>query len=271
MKPNKISLLSFCLMAMAAVAQAQSTPPTGDPLKGIVPPSSEPAPQQQPKTASKPPQFDLEAYQFGLLKRGPKWTAESTPETQKIQEGHMANINKMAKMGKLVAAGPIAGNGDLRGIFIFKASSVDEAKALSAEDPAIKAGRLVIDVQLWWGPKGIGAGLAEEMKKNVEPKYTMTKYYLALLGKGPKWTAEVSPENQQLQLDHMWNVRRMMDAKTFAAAGPFDGKGDLRGIFVIAAKSEEEAKAIAESDPAVKAGRMAVELHPWWVAKEVWP
>lgn len=275
MKPNKIFLLSFCLMAMVAVAQAQSTPPTGDPLKGIVPPSSEPAPQQQPqsqpKTESKPPQFDLEVYQFGLLKRGPKWTSESTPETQKIQEGHMANINRMAKLGKLVAAGPMADNGDLRGIFIFKASSVDEAKALAAEDPAVKAGRLVIDVHLWWGPKGIGASIAEEMKKNAEPKYTMTRYYLALLGKGPKWTAQVSPENQKLQLDHLWNVRRMMDAKTFAAAGPFDSRGDLRGMFVIAAGSMEEAKAIAEADPAVKAGHLSVELHPWWVAKEVWP
>lgn len=37
------------------------------------------------------------------------------------------------------------------------------------------------------------------------------------------------------------------------------------------AESAEEAKAWAESDPAVKAGRVTVEIHPWLVAKEVWP
>jgi uncharacterized protein YciI len=109
------------------------------------------------------------------------------------------------------------------------------------------------------------------MKKNVEPKYTMTQYFLALLDKGPKAANAATPESQQIQLDHMWNVRKMLDAKTFASAGPFGGNGDLRGIFVIAAKSKEEAKAIADADPAVKAGQLSVELHPWWVAKEVWP
>src|SRR5262245_12763054 len=69
--------------------------------------------QDPPKAENKPPQFDNEQYQFGLLSRGPKWTAENTPEIQKIQEGHMANINRMAQLGKLIAAGPVIDNGDL--------------------------------------------------------------------------------------------------------------------------------------------------------------
>ncbi len=271
MKCKIIFSCLFCLAAIAPVAQAQSA----DPLKGLVPPSTEaatqPRPQQPAKTESKPPQFDLDQYQFGLLKRGPKWTAESTPETQKIQEGHMANINKMAKAGKLLAAGPMGGNGDLRGIFIFKVASQEEARALAADDPAIQAGRLTLELLDWYGPKGIGAKLQEEIKTNPNPKYTMTKYHLALLTRGPKWTAAASPENQKLQLDHLWHIRKMMDAKTFVAAGPFNGKGDLAGVFVIAANSLEEARAIADADPAVKAGHLAVELHPWFVAKEVWP
>jgi uncharacterized protein YciI/uncharacterized damage-inducible protein DinB len=241
-------------------------------LKGIVPPSSETIPQpQQPKTENRQPQFDLDHYQFGLLKRGPKWTAERTPETQKIQEGHMANINKMAKAGKLMAAGPMGDNGDLRGIFIFKAASLEEARTLAAEDPAIQSGRLTLELMDWMGTKGIGAKLQEESKVNPNPKYTMTIYYLALLSRGPKWAGATSPENQKLQLDHLWHVRKMMDAKTFVAAGPFDGKADLRGIFVIAARSSEEARAVVDADPAVKSGHLTVELRPWYVAREVWP
>jgi hypothetical protein len=33
----------------------------------------------------------------------------------------------------------------------------------------------------------------------------------------------------------------------------------------------EEMKALAEQDPAVKAGRLAVEIHPWFVEKGVLP
>jgi len=242
-------------------------------MKGIVPPSSEPAPQQQPsqpKAETKPPQFDNEQYQFGLLTRGPKWTAENTPEIQKIQEGHMANINKMAQAGKLFAAGPVLDTGELRGIFIFRAGSVDEAKALAAEDPAIKAERLKLEILPWLGSKGIGVKAMEEFKKNPDMKWTMKKYHLALLKRGPQ-TAQPSAETQNIQLEHLWNIRRMMDEGKMLAAGPFMKDGELRGIFVLNTESAEEAKAWAETDPAVKGGWMIVEIHPWLVAKEVWP
>ncbi len=223
------------------------------------------------KPDEKAPPLELEMYQFGLLKRGPKWTGGNTPEIQKIQEGHMANINKMAKAGKLRAAGPMGDDGEIRGVFIFKAASLGEARSLAAEDPAIKAGRLTLELHDWLGPKNIGVKVQEELKTNANPKYTMTKYYLTLLRRGQKSTDFSSPENQKLITDHISNAKRMMAARTFMAAGPFDEKGDLRGIFVIAAGSLEEARTIADADPAVKAGLLTAEIHPWYVAQEVWP
>lgn len=241
-------------------------------MKGIIPPSSEPAPppQQQPKAESKPPQFDNEQYQFGLLMRGPKWTAENTPEIQKLQEGHMAHIGKMAQMGKLFAAGPILDSGDLRGIFIFRTASADEVKALAADDPLIKAGRLKIEVLPWFGSKGIGVRMMEEYQKNPKMNFTMKKHHLVLLRRGSQ-TSQPASEAQKLQLDHLWHIRRMMDEGKMLAAGPFLNNGELRGIFVFNTESAEEAKAWAEADPMVKAGWLTVEIHPWLVAKEVWP
>ncbi len=239
-------------------------------LKGIVPPSSGPQQQSQSKAETKPPQFDTDQYQFGLLTRGPKWTADSTPEIQKLQEGHMANINKMAAAGKLFAAGPILDNGDLRGIFIFRAASVDEAMALAAEDPAIKAGRLKLEILPWIGTKGIGVKAMEEHKKDPKLGWTMKKYHLVLLRRGTQAT-QPAEEAQKIQLDHLWHIRRMLDEGKMLTAGPFMKDGDLRGIGVLNTESAEEAKAWAEADPAVKAGRVTVEIHPWLVAKEVWP
>lgn len=245
-------------------------------FKGIVPPSTERAQQQQTQPApvkkdeSGMPQFDLEEYQFGLLKRGPKAGTGSKEEAERIQEGHMANIRKMAEMGKLLAAGPMDDNGDLRGIFVFRATRA-EAQALTAEDPAVKAGRLKLELFSWMGPKGIGVAFSEKYRKDPKTPMTMTIYYLAFFKPGPKWTDTPTPELQKLQSEHLWNIRRMLDAKTFIAAGPFVNSRDPLGIIVIAASSLEEAKAIAESDPTIKAGHMSIEIHPWFVAKEVWP
>ena len=65
----------------------------------------------------------------------------------------MANINAMAKTGKLVIAGPFENAGNYAGVFVFKVDTLEEAKALAAGDPAVNAGRLVVDVHPWMVPK----------------------------------------------------------------------------------------------------------------------
>ena len=49
----------------------------------------------------------------------------------------------------------------------------------------------------------------------------------------------------------------------------FTDDGKLRGMFVFTVGSLEEAKALAEADPAVKAGRLEPEVHPWFAAKGI--
>jgi len=270
MKPSKIILQQLCLLAMTAIAAALAAGPQAQALKPFNSSSESASQQAQPKLESKPPQFENEQYQFGLLMRGPKWTPENTPEIQKIQEGHMANIARMAQLGKLFAAGPILDNGDLRGIFLFRNTSADEATALVAEDPAIKAERLKLEILPWFGSKGIGVRAMEEYKKNPKMNWTMKKHHLALLKSGTQ-TEKPGADAQKIHLDHLWHIRRMMDEGKMLAAGPFTKSGDLRGIFVLNTESMDEAKAWTEADPAVKAGRLTVEIHPWLVAKEVWP
>lgn len=47
-------------------------------------------------------------------------------------------------------------------------------------------------------------------------------------------------------------------------AGPFMDDGDIRGIYIFNVKTIEEAQALTETDPAIKAGRLIMELHPWY-------
>ena len=101
------------------------------------------------------PQYEMTTYVVGFFHKGPHWTAEETAETRRIQEGHLANFRRMAEAGKLVVAGPFKDPGDLRGMLIFKLDSVEQARVLMDADPAVKSGRLTLDLHPWLAAAGL--------------------------------------------------------------------------------------------------------------------
>ena len=116
-------------------------------------PAVSPAPAPSPSTG--PGGYEMTTYYVGLLYRGPNWSPEDTPERRTIQEGHLANIQRLAEEGKLLLAGPFTDGGELRGLFVFQVASLEEAKALCDTDPAVKAGRLRVELHPWYSAKGI--------------------------------------------------------------------------------------------------------------------
>ena len=92
----------------------------------------------------------MKTYVMAFLKAGPNRN-RPREEAQKLQAAHRANINRLAREGKLVVAGPFADDGDLRGIYIFDVATVAEAEALTKSDPAIQAGQLVMELHPWYG------------------------------------------------------------------------------------------------------------------------
>ena len=99
----------------------------------------------------------FEKLYFGFLKKGPnrKEGDGDTPEIQELQKAHIANIERLAGLKKLVVAGPFGDEGDLRGIFVFRVSSLKEAQDLAATDPMIKIDRLRIELHPWGVPEGV--------------------------------------------------------------------------------------------------------------------
>ena len=99
----------------------------------------------------------LNTVYFAFLKRGPnrKEGDDKNPEIQELQKAHIANIERLAAMKKLIAAGPFGDNGDLRGIFVLRVASLKEAQDLCATDPMVKSGRLIIELHPWQVPEGV--------------------------------------------------------------------------------------------------------------------
>jgi len=98
---------------------------------------------------------EMVTYYMGLLLRGPKWTPDVTPEVQNLQKEHLAHMGRLHKAGKLIIAGPFTDNGTIRGIVVYKVETLEEAKALTEADPAVKAGRLMVEMHPWMVQKGI--------------------------------------------------------------------------------------------------------------------
>ena len=94
--------------------------------------------------------YGMKTYVMAYLKRGPNRPTDKA-ETSKLQQAHMANIGRLAESGKLLLAGPFLDTGQVRGIYIFDVRTVEEAAALTATDPAIQYGSLVMELHLWYG------------------------------------------------------------------------------------------------------------------------
>jgi uncharacterized protein YciI len=95
-------------------------------------------------------EYGMKHYVMAFLKAGPRRDQDSTTAAA-IQKAHMANIHRLAQNGQLVVAGPFEDDGELRGVFIFNVTSLDDAKALTESDPAVQAGRLVMELHPWYG------------------------------------------------------------------------------------------------------------------------
>jgi len=94
-------------------------------------------------------------------------------------------------------------------------------------------------------------------------EYGMKKYVIAFLKKGPNRDLDSAKANE-LQMAHLKNIGRMADEGKLALAGPFFGDGALRGIYIFNVESIEEAQKLTNSDPAIQAGSLVMELKEWY-------
>lgn len=175
------------------------------------------------------------------------------PDSQSVAAQAKA-VEALLHSGRLVFAGRSTGDGDLREVLILKSAATNDARELAASLPAVRSGHLTPEPLLWFGPvnlfKPASAGAA------------MTNYVFGLLLRGTN-SAKLPPaEVTKIQEGHMANIRRLGKEGKLSIAGPFVEGGDRRGIFMFKLADQAEAQTLADTDPAVIAGRLRIELHP---------
>lgn len=209
--------------------------------------------------AQEEPKYDMGKIQLIFLRLSPGWKASDSAAA--VQKEHRALVEKLMAEGKVAVSGEVSGEGDLREIMVVKTESPEEARQAALSLPAVKAGMLQPEVLTWF--------TARNYINPPQTPLTPTSYVFGVLVRGPKWTPEVTEETKKLQEGHMANINRLSEAGKLVLAGPFVDGGARRGVFIFKVDTLEEAQALTETDPAVKAGRLKIELHRWAVPKGV--
>ena len=100
--------------------------------------------------------MELEAFELVILRRPIDAPEYDDATLEDIQRQHLAFWADLREKGFVASNGPVLDQPDesLRGLSLLRTGSLDQARALSLEDPAVKAGRLAVDVMTWCCPPG---------------------------------------------------------------------------------------------------------------------
>lgn len=153
MKPFAAGLLALLCILASAQAQAEDAPPTYDAAKALAWGAND---------------NGLRPYTLVLLKTGPKRMPDG-PARDEMFKGHFANMQRLAREGLLVYAGPLDGAEDLRGLFIFASADLDVVRKAVETDPVVINGEMVPELHKHYGSAAL-MGVNEEHTRLVKPK-----------------------------------------------------------------------------------------------------
>ncbi len=170
-------------------------------------------------------------------------------EVDKIMEGHMANISRLAKEGKLLAAGPFDGGG---GIFIFKSKSTAEVSEWLQTDPGVKAERWRVEVLPFYVRVG-NIALVSEPYQMTNYQFVRYNPYIA------KFNINDVPELFKKHDDYLKEIKKEGDVVCEGTFGNTEG-----GILLL---KKGIPLTTLEADPAVHEGLLEIDLKKLYIAK----
>src|SRR3954470_8310130 len=100
--------------------------------------------------------MELEEFELVLLRRPARPTPYDDETLARIQAEHLTYMAQLRADGLVAVNGPVVDQPDesMRGLTFFRTGSLDEARRLAEADPAVRAGRMAVEVMHWWCPPG---------------------------------------------------------------------------------------------------------------------
>ena len=186
---------------------------------------------------------------FVFLNKNPQAEQITKEQSEKLMEGHMANINKLAGEGKLLAAGPFEGGG---GMFILNTISADVATEWLSADPGVRARRWNIEY-LPYKPR-IGSVCP------VSENYEMVDYFFI------RYTSIVSKFNAGTYPALLAKHASFLDNAVFTSSIVTEGAFDNEGNSILILKQPVSLETL-EADPAVQEGLLTIGTKKLYIAK----
>ena len=99
--------------------------------------------------------MEFDRYTIVLLLRNDEAPKLDAAAEDALQDAHLDHLAKLHEAGHVLAAGPTPGGADrrIRGLTILNVSP-EEARTLQETDPAVRAGRFVLEILPWLVPRG---------------------------------------------------------------------------------------------------------------------
>jgi uncharacterized protein YciI len=170
-------------------------------------------------------------------------------ELDKLMAGHLANIQRLVREGKLLVAGPFDGGG---GIFIFNNSSSDTVKQWLSTDPGIQANRWRLELF----PYIPRVGSVCVVKPDVEMvTYTFIRYTSTIT----KFNVQKAGETFKKHDDYLKQIIKTGNVITEGIFPNRDG-----GILVM--KGDVD-RALIEADPSMEDAVFSIDIKKLWVGK----
>jgi uncharacterized protein len=98
----------------------------------------------------------LEAFELVLLRRPADAPPYADDVLERIQQEHLAYHAGLRASGEIVTNGPVTDQPDLslRGLTFYRTGSLGQSRQLAEADPAVRAGRLTVEIMTWYCPPG---------------------------------------------------------------------------------------------------------------------
>ncbi|MCF8366999.1 MAG: YciI family protein [Bacteroidales bacterium] len=192
---------------------------------------------------------------FVFLNTNPDRPKIPEAEIDAIQAAHMANMDSLAKIKRLLAAGPFHGGGGLQ---VLVATSQDDAQKLVNSDPAVKAHRF--NTEIYPLEMGVG-GICP-----VQEPYEMVEYQFIRFVPVPAKIAEESDKKiEKLSKRHLSYLKANFFKRGLIGNGDF-GAGN--GGFLLAFKTDdEEFETFLKYDPMVRSELYTIDTRILWIAQ----